>query len=252
MPYKDPQRQREYKKIWRGRQKEWHTASQKVYLLRHEIKQLQAIDPNSTKLPALVERLEEAFKIKEEISKIEENKREIQKNIRKELKRTDKIAKAEAKAYSIYTAYDDAVQAKQALSEERDKLQEEFDKLHARNNYNQDNADCTESQLPDVDIKNRSVAGVKKAKIRQRNLTYIWDYKSKNPCKNCGATHPAVLCFHHRDSSQKEDNIACLLGKSLDRIKNEIAKCDVLCHNCHSLVHWKDRYKLSTKRSRFS
>jgi hypothetical protein len=46
------------------------------------------------------------------------------------------------------------------------------------------------------------------------------------------------LAFHHLDTSKKERNISELApGWSIDRILKEIAKCKVLCHNCHTKVH---------------
>jgi len=62
-------------------------------------------------------------------------------------------------------------------------------------------------------------------------------------CENCDEDHPACLTFHHRDPSEKEFQISDCRNKlySLKKLAAEIAKCDVLCRNCHAKVHWKDR-----------
>jgi hypothetical protein len=56
-------------------------------------------------------------------------------------------------------------------------------------------------------------------------------------CADCGHRYPFyVMDFDHRQASEKRFNIGrdALRGScSLDELRNEIAKCDVLCANCH-------------------
>jgi hypothetical protein len=77
---------------------------------------------------------------------------------------------------------------------------------------------------------------------RQRQLEikdwYI-DYKSELACIKCGENEPCCLAFHHRESSEKDIEISRAVnqGWSIKRILEEIDKCDVVCHNCHSKLH---------------
>jgi hypothetical protein len=54
-------------------------------------------------------------------------------------------------------------------------------------------------------------------------------------CKDCGVTDFAVLEFDHRDPATKVRDISSLAGGagSWRAIEAEIAKCDVVCANCH-------------------
>jgi hypothetical protein len=57
------------------------------------------------------------------------------------------------------------------------------------------------------------------------------------PCGDCGVQYnPWVMQFDHREPKSKLDTIANLVGnsRSLEVVKTEIAKCDVVCANCHS------------------
>ena len=56
--------------------------------------------------------------------------------------------------------------------------------------------------------------------------------------------HPACLQFHHRDRAEKSFSVAnmALKATSKKRLLDEIAKCDVLCVNCHAKFHWREKY----------
>lgn len=63
---------------------------------------------------------------------------------------------------------------------------------------------------------------------------WIWKYLDENPCVDCGEKDKIVLEFDHRDRSEKSATIANMVkGSNLEKIKLEIAKCDVRCANCH-------------------
>lgn len=74
---------------------------------------------------------------------------------------------------------------------------------------------------------------------------WLNEYKAKLGCVNgCGETHPAALSFHHRVRSQKAFCIgeSHKLGKTKTQVETEVAKCDVICHNCHAKLHWRETH----------
>lgn len=77
---------------------------------------------------------------------------------------------------------------------------------------------------------------------RRRRLKLVEnfsEYKSKLSCVICGENEACCLDFHHKDPNNKEFNIseAGRGGISEKRLLEEIAKCDVLCANCHRKFH---------------
>ena len=61
---------------------------------------------------------------------------------------------------------------------------------------------------------------------------YLIAYFLNHPCADCGEADPIVLEFDHL--KDKAFNIgASLSGRSWASILDEIAKCDVVCANCH-------------------
>lgn len=87
--------------------------------------------------------------------------------------------------------------------------------------------------------KNRTHAR-NKIKDRLRELKEWWQkYKEGFKCSKCPENHPACIEFHHK-SDDKEINVshAVMSGWSKERILEEVAKCDILCANCHRKEHW--------------
>lgn len=65
----------------------------------------------------------------------------------------------------------------------------------------------------------------------------IMEYKSQ-PCVDCGFTFfPCQMDFDHRDPSQKINNISAMVDDnySMKTLLAELAKCDLVCANCHRL-----------------
>jgi transposase len=61
-------------------------------------------------------------------------------------------------------------------------------------------------------------------------------------CILCGYDEfPGALQFHHLDPSQKSFGLAMRgLTRSIERLREEAAKCVLLCANCHAKVEWGD------------
>jgi hypothetical protein len=88
---------------------------------------------------------------------------------------------------------------------------------------------------------------------RSRHLGYVSNWEQKQlefmrslrvECVRCGENHPATLDFHHRDASEKDLNLAEAVrrfGWGKKKILEEVAKCDVLCSNCHRILHFSER-----------
>lgn len=74
----------------------------------------------------------------------------------------------------------------------------------------------------------------RKKKFVERNRDFIYMWLISHPCIDCGETDPIVLEFDHLND--KIANVCKLMadGLSLDRLKKEIDKCDVVCSNCHT------------------
>jgi hypothetical protein len=70
---------------------------------------------------------------------------------------------------------------------------------------------------------------------QQRKQEFINRRKTK-PCLDCGVQYASwVMQFDHRDPKQKKFSIAENKNRfSYQVIEQEIAKCDVVCANCHA------------------
>lgn len=85
--------------------------------------------------------------------------------------------------------------------------------------------------------KNRQKVWSKKRvhELRRR----IDEYKAEHKCSRCGFSDWRALQFHHRDDEEKVTEIAVAVtrGWSWDHLMEEVAKCDLICANCHQIEH---------------
>jgi hypothetical protein len=64
-------------------------------------------------------------------------------------------------------------------------------------------------------------------------------YKSVIPCADCdNLFHYAVMSFDHKDRGTKQGSISQMYTSKRSLIK-EIAKCDLVCLNCHRLREYR-------------
>jgi hypothetical protein len=92
-----------------------------------------------------------------------------------------------------------------------------------------------ESHPEKVDEQSRH-SDKRKKQRKEENKERIRQYKLEHPCR-CGYSDPRALVFHHREPHKKEFPISRRLSLSWDKLKVEISKCDVLCSNCHLILH---------------
>ena len=79
---------------------------------------------------------------------------------------------------------------------------------------------------------------------RNKIVKYIQEYKSKHGCFDCKENYPYwILEFDHL--SDKKFTIAKYknYSTSLEKIKKEIEKCEVVCSNCHKNRTFNRRLK---------
>jgi len=70
-----------------------------------------------------------------------------------------------------------------------------------------------------------------------RNRSFIASILCGAKCMDCGYDNWIALELDHRDAAEKEDAVTRLVnnGISLERVKAEAAKCDIVCANCHAI-----------------
>jgi hypothetical protein len=81
----------------------------------------------------------------------------------------------------------------------------------------------------------------KRKQKRARKQEFVNQARAGGKCVRCGTTDTNTLEFHHRDPTTKlfviggpkKQSSNC----SLQRIIDEIAKCDLVCTNCHRVLH---------------
>lgn len=106
--------------------------------------------------------------------------------------------------------------------------------------WKEDNADKLRTYRRKWYTNNQDRAKKKVYARRKELKAWLAEYRATLACIRCGEKHPACLDFHHRNPEEKDVVLAraYMAGWSRERILVEIAKCDVLCANCHRKEHY--------------
>lgn len=82
----------------------------------------------------------------------------------------------------------------------------------------------------------------RRAKYRQRKVQLMSLFGCE--CEYCGyeydGDNSAAFDFHHRDPKTKKMNICTSLENSLKDLEEECKKCDLICSNCHRILHARE------------
>ena len=87
-----------------------------------------------------------------------------------------------------------------------------------------------------------------RARFRKRRREMLNKIKTDAGCADCGYnTYPEALDFDHLPGFEKRASVGILWSGKLETLLAEIAKCEVVCANCH-----RHRTVLRTGESRAS
>lgn len=84
-----------------------------------------------------------------------------------------------------------------------------------------------------------------KREFKRSRSDWLRSLKAGRPCTDCGKVlPPEAMQWDHRPGTEKIGDVSTLTGLSMQRILDEIAKCDLVCTNCHimrtaSRAGWK-------------
>jgi len=86
-----------------------------------------------------------------------------------------------------------------------------------------------------------------RGKLREK-IRDIARFEKQIPCKDCGKSYPFyVMDFDHLPEKEKSFNISRTREyNSIIKLRKEIAKCDVVCSNCHRERTYRRRFQLDT------
>lgn len=92
------------------------------------------------------------------------------------------------------------------------------------------------------DIRNENTL-----KRDRENKALVLEHLKSNPCVDCGESDPIVLEFDHvRGDKVKSISMMIQRHYPLQKLKDEVDKCEVRCANCHRKVtanrsnYWKN------------
>lgn len=74
-----------------------------------------------------------------------------------------------------------------------------------------------------------------------KTRTWFYRFKQSLCCERCGYSNPASLQFHHKNPDDKTCCVGTLVKlKGKNTVFAEVAKCEVVCANCHKKEHYPE------------
>lgn len=117
----------------------------------------------------------------------------------------------------------------------------------SRQRWMSDNRDRMRDYHREYRRNNKEQYLASKERYRNTQLAKIkdWfeDYSQTMKCSHCPETHVACLDFHHIIPSTKRASVRDMMRghHSFESLMEEVAKCEILCSNCHRKLHWQER-----------
>jgi hypothetical protein len=101
--------------------------------------------------------------------------------------------------------------------------------------------ECDKKKQAEHYRKNKERYIAKAHSAGEANVKWFQEYKKTLKCNRCTENHPACLQFHHIDPSKKEVAVSQVVRRwGRKRILAEIAKCEIICANCHFKEHYEE------------
>lgn len=92
---------------------------------------------------------------------------------------------------------------------------------------------------------------IKRAKKNKKAIRDLIVKEKSKPCADCKVEYPFyVMEFDHAQGKKILNLASAHLRRGRLSVLKEIAKCDIVCSNCHKARTWKRYHKISFYRNK--
>jgi hypothetical protein len=96
-------------------------------------------------------------------------------------------------------------------------------------------------------VENRAKRVTYNARQRREAAAWYLSLKAGRSCTDCGSVfHPTAMQWDHPPGVEKVADVAAMYRGSRARVLAEIAKCELVCANCHALRTYRRRQGAGT------
>lgn len=111
-----------------------------------------------------------------------------------------------------------------------------FKNNEAQREYRKANKERMAKYHKEYYSKNKQGYIDRKNAAKARNKAITDEIKSTTPCTDCGKKyHPFVMDFDHVGEKDRDVSLLVQAPASVKRLMAEIAKCELVCANCHRM-----------------
>ena len=117
----------------------------------------------------------------------------------------------------------------------------EFHKRNRRDGYQAWCKSCRKAYDHEYHDRNRGRWQLKKNAFKAEKRQWLRDLKANNACADCGQVFPPeTMEWDHLPGTEKLGEISTTFAsRSRKLVLEEVAKCDLVCSNCHAIRTYK-------------
>jgi len=107
--------------------------------------------------------------------------------------------------------------------------------------YTVTHGECHKTAQAKKDPRQLESHAQRKTKRIEKLKIWVDDLKATTPCMDCDQVFPAVCMDYDHVRGEKKFGICQMVNMTYSKelILEEIAKCDLVCANCHRIRTWK-------------
>lgn len=88
-------------------------------------------------------------------------------------------------------------------------------------------------------LDNKAAYAERRKRARREREQHVFDLKAAGSCVDCGQQyHPCQMQYDHIGTDKIASVSDLIRNATLAKVVAEIAKCELVCANCHSMRTW--------------
>lgn len=92
---------------------------------------------------------------------------------------------------------------------------------------------------------NKQYSKIANKRNQDKRREYVYKLKEDTPCTDCNQNYPYYVMQFDHISGVKVHHVSQMIQRGWQPLKDEIAKCEIVCSNCHAERTHRRRHSIT-------